>query len=88
MILILRKILFIIGHITEYKYMRLQAVTSRFQLTDRRFRKQLLNELVVSDELLDNQCTKNLLRTCGLADVEVFVHVQLCIFSYSIANRV
>ena len=86
MILILRKILLIIGHITED--MRLQVITSRFELTDRRFRKQLLNELVVSDELLDKLHTEKLLGSSELAVVKVFVHVQLCIFSHSSANRV
>jgi len=59
--------------------MRLQAITRRFELTDRRFREQLLNELVVSDELLDKLHTKGLLGSLELADVKVFVHVQLCI---------
>jgi len=68
--------------------MRLQAITSRFQLTDRLFREQLLNELVVSDELLDKVHTEELLHDYELAAVKVFVHVQLCIFSYSSANRV
>jgi len=68
--------------------MRLQAITSRFKLTDRRFREQLLNELVVSDELLDKLETEKLLHDYELADVKVFVHVQLYIFSYSSANCV
>jgi len=68
--------------------MRLQAITSRFELTDRRFREQLLNELVVSDELLDKLYTNGLLKGWDLAAVEVFVHVQLCTFSYSSANCV
>ena len=72
MLLGFKLLLFLVLNDYEYRnIVQLQGNVNRFQLTDKRFRKELLDDIDVSNELQDHLKKKKVLFVSTIDDIKV-----------------
>ena len=72
MLLSFRLLSFLVLNDCEYRnIVQLQGNIDRFQLTDKRFRKELLDDIDVSNDLLDQLKKKKVLLVRTIDDIKV-----------------
>jgi len=72
MLLGFKLLLFLVLNDCEYRnIVQLQGNVNRFQLTDKRFRKELLDDIDVSNELQDHLKKKKVLFVSTIDDIKV-----------------
>ena len=72
MLLGFKLLLFLVLNYCEYRnIMQLQGNVNRFQLTNERFRKELLDDIDVSSDLVDHLKKKKFLFVSTIDDIKV-----------------